>query len=254
MALLYIVLGTSGSGRREVIMDIIRHGIDLAKEQATVYIPEDETTCEIDDKLNALPNVTVNNWALVDDQFVSTESLKEGQELLFFLVNGRKNPIDQLEAIHDWAKQQTGVEMGRIYTVLNSQLASTVSGVKAWYDACIHFSDIVLFNKREDVPNKWFKDFEAIYHKLCFPCLFDIVKKGHVKNATSILFPEARRMSQAFDDLDPEFQDPTYGYDIDTSDDEEEDEEDAIPKEAYFEKLVSGHRIKRIPDINKFLA
>ena len=29
----------------------------------------------------------------------------------------------------------------------------------AWYDACVHFSDVVLLQRREGVANKWVSDF-----------------------------------------------------------------------------------------------
>lgn len=133
-----------------------------------------------------------------------------------------------------------------------------------WFDACVHFSDVVLMNRREDVPNKWFSDYEGRFRKECYPALFDIVKKGRVRNPAEILYPEPRRLSQAFDELseaaaeeelpDIEFIDEI----VDETDvaaeagfDDDDDESDEAV-EPYFERRLSGDRVRRLPDIKKF--
>lgn len=251
MALLYIVLGSANSGRRDVIADLIRNGTDPDTETVTLYLPEGEDPCPADEVFGKLRNTTTANWQMDEGTRMLAEAPAEGSDILFFLTQGSSDPIDQLEAIHDWAVEQGNIEIGRIFTVLNSQLAANEKGTRAWYEACIHFSDIVFFNIREDIPNKWFKDFEDHYAKECFPCLFELVKKGRVRNAAELLYPEARRMSLAFDDLDPSMADSDYEVEIEATSDEDESDETQV--DPYFERLESGYRIKRLPDISKFL-
>ena len=73
----------------------------------------------------------------------------------------------------------------------------------AWFEACIHFSDIVLLNRREGVDNRWLRDFEAKYKKACNPARFLLLKRGRVANPPDVLDPQARRLSLYFDELIP---------------------------------------------------
>ena len=40
--LVYVILGAPGSGRREVLADLITDGLDPAEERAHVYLPAGE--------------------------------------------------------------------------------------------------------------------------------------------------------------------------------------------------------------------
>lgn len=158
------------------------------------------------------------------------------------------------------------VQLVRILTVVNSRLASENAGLKLWFDACVRFSDVVLLNKRTGVPNKWISDYRQRFEKKeCYPCLFVLVKEGHVSNPAEILYPEARRMSLAFDFLDEESaeekpeeaEEVEYEIVDETGDDEqpveEDEEDDKIEPEPFFARDVAGRRRIRLPDISGYI-
>jgi hypothetical protein len=44
-------------------------------------------------------------------------------------------------------------EIARVYTVINCQLAEKHPALRAWFEACVHCSDVALLNRREGVGN-----------------------------------------------------------------------------------------------------
>lgn len=258
-ALVYVILGAEGSGRREVLVDLIGEGVPAGTEVHS-FLHDGEKASPHDDKLG-----TLHRWEWTADHRIQAQCpATEGP--IFFILNGRGNPVDQLEALRAWLRS-SNAEVGRILCVVNCQLASTVPETLAWYDVCIHFSDVVLLSRRDGVPNKWFSEFRKRYEAECLPCLFDLVKAGKVKNPALILTPIARRISQAFDeqegfDLGSLGDDVEFIDDAEEEEDEEEDEDgeespeedDDEPREdIYFQRRPGGRRVKEIPDITKYL-
>lgn len=238
--LVYLIYGIPDSGRREVLFDLIDGGID-AKEQVLYFRPEDEASTPFDEQLEALDNVTVASWQLSDAK-VTHGPINAAPDKIVFLAPGHSDPADVAEALKTWI-DHNGCELARILTVTHCAFLSEHPKAKAWFDACIHFSDIVLLNRREDVNNKWIKDFESGYHKQFSTARFLLVKKGRVANPLEVLNPEARRLSLYFDELIP------------IEDDEFEDDEqpeDTKP-DKYIERLESGLRAYPVPDIQKVL-
>jgi hypothetical protein len=238
--LVYLIYGIPDSGRREVLFDLIDGGID-AKEQVLYFRPEDEANTPYDEQLEALDNVSVVNWQLSDAK-VTHGSINAAPDKIIFLAPGRSDPADVAEALKSWI-DHNACELARVITVTHSAFLSEHPNAQSWFDACIHFSDIVLLNRREGVSNKWVKDFEAGYRKQCSPARFLLVKKGRVGNPLEVLEPEARRLSLYFDELIP------------IEDDEFEDDEqpeDTKP-DKYIERLESGLRAYPVPDIQKVL-
>jgi hypothetical protein len=266
--LVYIVLGAAGSGRREVLADLIGGGL-AEGERAAVLLSADETPHDDDAKL-----VNVSRWTWREGAIGAT--VPPGATHVFFVTDGRQSPVDQLEALQKWLTA-VQAEVARVITVVNCQLAEKHAALITWYEACIHFSDVALLNRREGVANKWMSDFQLRFKEQCYPCLFEIVKGGRVKNPLVVLDPQARRMSHIFDidewtglDLEGvEF--GTEGEDEPEADEAPEtlangrkkkgnpnesplDEDDWKPeKEPYFEMLPNGRRAKEVPDIRKYL-
>ena len=71
-----------------------------------------------------------------------------------------------------------GGELARVLCVVHCALAEKHPALLAWYDACVHFSDVVLLQRREGVANKWVSDFLKHYQDQFMPCLFETVKAG----------------------------------------------------------------------------
>lgn len=264
--LVYIVLGAAGSGRREVLADLIDGGL-AEGERAAVLLSAGETASEHDAKL-----AHIARWSWTEGAIGAV--LPAGATHVFFVTDGRLNPVDQIEALQAWLKVMQA-ELGRVITVVNCRLAEKHAALVAWYEACIHFSDVALLNRREGVANKWMSEFQTRFKDLCFPCLFEIVKAGRVKNPLIVLDPQARRMSHIFD-IDEWTGIDLEGVEFGTEGADEPEEADApaksdggkkkghpnqspedddwLPeKEAYFEMLPNGRRAKEIPDIAKYL-
>lgn len=246
-SLLYLILGSAGSGRRQLIADLIDGGLEAADRPA-VLLSVAEKSAAID---SSLPRLT--RWEWREDDIVA-EPTSDATHV-FFVTNGAADPIDQIEAFKAWSSARS-VTVARVICVVDCQLAAQHKPLFAWFEACIHFSDVVLLNRREGVDNKWLSDFTGHFKKLFYPCLFEPVKDGRVKNPALILVPEARRVSHVFES-EPEwvFTDAD-GDELDEQEESEAGEEQvtaAPEEEPYFARDVAGRRVKRLPDIAAYL-
>lgn len=249
----YLILGAAGSGRREVLADLVSDCLDRQETVAT-FLSSGEAASEHDSKLGRL-----ERWTWTADHRVEID-LPEESSAVFFMVDGAHNPVDQIEAFRAWLST-SGAELARIFCIVDCQLVHRQPPLLAWYDACIHFADVVLLNHRQGVPNKWMSDFVDHYRSKHYPCLVEFVKDGKVKNPPLLLLPQARRMSLAFDEdavILPEgviFVDETEDEDEDDEDGERSpDDGDELPTEdPYFQRRLGGRRVKDIPDITKYL-
>jgi hypothetical protein len=244
--LVYLILGASTSGRREILRELIK---DLdSGTQPIVMLADSEAQEGFDADL---PNVV--RWTAVDG--IITSSLPEDATHVFFVANGRSNPVEEVESFKSWLETQ-GAKVARIFTIVNCQLGEKHPPLLAWYEACVHFSDVVLLNRREGVENKWVSEFLTHFKKKFYPCLFETVKDGSVKNPALVLEPEARRMSHVFDEEQDWVFTNAEGEQIDEQEEVDDEEEiEAAPEEdPYFVRDAAGRRQKKIPDIGKFLA
>jgi len=247
--LVYVILGAAGSGRREVIADLI-DGDPGEGGPTAVLLEEGEAPAGIEERLGK-----VGQWRWKAEGTIEAELPEDGSGRVFLVMNGRRNPVDQLEAFKAWFPAQ-GAELGRIICIVNCALAERNPPLMAWYDACIHFSDVVLLNRREGVSNKWVRDFEARYKDQRYPCVMELVRAGRVRNPALILEPSALRISQAFEDeltwvtVDGDSEDDAGENEADG----DEEEVEMVPAEdPYFARRPGGRRLKEIPDIARFL-
>lgn len=246
--LVYLILGAAGSGRREVLTDLIEAGLGEG-DRAVVLLAEGEVPDAFDAKLPLGPRWTwpggdVPLAAVVPDEVTH----------VFFVADGRRNPIDQIEAFKGWLTAH-GRVLARAICVVNCQLGEKHPPLLAWYEACIHFADVVFLNRREGVENKWLSDFLGHFKKQFYPALFEPVRAGRVHNPAAILEPEARRMSHLFDEEQDWIFTNAEGEEIDEDEETDDDEEiEATPAEdPYLVRRLGGRRQKEIPDIAKFL-
>ncbi len=246
--LVYLILGAAGSGRRDVLADLIAGGFETTNRVA-VLLPAAEAEVAADGRL---PAVTRWRW----DEGMIIAALPRDFAHVFFVTEGSRNPIDQIEVFKAWLDAQGG-EIARVICVVNCELAERHPALRVWFDACVHFSDVVLLNRREGVPNKWFSDFQSHYKHLFVPCLFEFVKDGLVKNPALVLDPQARRMTHAFDAEQDWIFTNADGEVIDEQEESKEGEDgiEAKPEEEpYFVRDAAGRRVKLLPDIAKILA
>lgn len=238
--LLYVILGAPESGRRELVHDMVRSGVD-ASESILLLVSAKEEPLDSQKEETKPANLTTSTWSWEEGSIQAT--VPQGVSRVFLIADGRQSPVDQIEALSSWLPGQE-VELGRIITVVHARLGSEHKELLRWYEACIHFSDVVLINRREDVPQKWINDFIGHFRKeQHYPCLFEQVKAGRLKNPALILEPEPRRISLLFDEL-PALEPGEGG-------DEEDEEDDA---DIYLARQPSGRREKQIPDIKDYLS
>jgi hypothetical protein len=251
--LVYLILGAAGSGRREVLADLITDGL-AEGDRSLVLLSDDEIGSEADPKLGS-----ARRWVWMDGIIGTPDQVLGDATHVFFVADGRRNPVDQIEAFKTWVANNNG-EVARVICVVNCQLAEKHRELVAWYEACIHFSDIVLLNRREGVANKWLSNFQNRFKDQFFPCLFEFVKGGRVKNPPLILDPLPRRLSQYFEKIELPGVDADTEIDMGTGEGDEaggiEDDDDGeiIPEDPYMVRLAGGHRVKVLPDIKKFLG
>jgi hypothetical protein len=239
--LVYLILGAVGSGRREVVADLIEGGL-AEGDRALALLSVDERASDFDARLGPLAR-----WRWVEHRIEVPEP--DSATHVFFFTDGRRNPVDQIEAFQAWLAASGG-ELARILCVINCGLAARHQELLAWFDACVHFADVVLLNRRDGLANKWMSDFQARYAAQFLPCLFELVKAGRVKNPALILEPQARRMSHVFDE---ELNWEVTGEGGEDADDEEQIE--AHPEDdPYLQRRPGGRRVKEIPDLAKYLA
>lgn len=250
----YFILGTPGSGRRAILRDLIENGL-TPEEKAVVLLAETEGPSPADERLGKLKNTEVRRWQFEQSGFPAMDLPADAT--VFFLADPQVSPVDQVEALKPWLVAQ-GRELGRIFMVVDCQLAEKQPVLRQWFDACIHFSDVVFLNRREGLANKWLSDFIKHYTDEYFPCHFVQVKtKGDLPTPLVWLDPAARRVSQYFEDDYVDLSDVV----IEMGDDEAEEgdkvepgEEDGIiPPEPYFVRQRSGRREKEVPDVRDYL-
>ena len=230
-----------------MLADLIEGGLGEG-DRAAVLLSEAEAPADPDNRLGLIAR-----WRWLETGAIEG-SLPAGATHVFFVTDGRGNPVDQAEAFKPWLEAQGG-ELARVLCVVHCQLAEKNPPLVAWHAACVHFSDVVLLNRREGVANKWLSDFQGRFTGQFMPCLFEFVKGGRVKNPVLVLDPVARRISHAFD---PE-QDWIFRnadgkmIEEDEAADGDEEIEATAEEDPYFARDAAGRRVKKIPDIAKFL-
>jgi hypothetical protein len=174
---------------------------------------------------------------------------------IFFFTDGAQNPVDQVEAFKPWLEAQGG-ELARVIAIVDCQLAEKNPALLAWYEACVHFADVVLLNRREGVENKWLSNFQTHFKKQFYPCLFEFVKDGRVKNPALLLEPQARRMTHVFDEEPNWVVTDSNGEEIDADEEggDDEDLEVTPEQDPYLARRLGGRRVKELPDIAKYLT
>ena len=247
--IIYIVLGAAGAGRREVVADLIEGGVK-DEDQTVVFLPEQEEASEHDSRLGE-----VVRWSAPDSATVQAE-WPEAATVGFFVIDGRRDPVDQVEALKPWIKA-SGVEVARVICVYHCELAATHKPLLVWHDACVHYSDIVLLNRREGLENKWLSELRQRFAKLFLPCLIEIVKKGRVHNPALVLDPLPRRMSHWFDEEEDSWASQVVDLEdtvmLEDGEESIEEELEVDDEDIYLARHPSGRRKRVIPDINDYL-
>ena len=219
--------------------------MDFASEfPCSILLPKNEASHPLDDELSKL--IPISKWQCGSGKLEIDPVLPVNTEAIFMIADSSQDPADQIELTKDTLKFHE-LTLARIFTVVHCGLAESHPEIVSWYQGCIHFSDVVLLNRRDKVSQKWIKEFLNGFRQEHFPCFFEFVKKGQVANPLHVLDPTPRRLSLFFDDDD----------DVLANDDEEEEEEaedDEAKEDPYLARYPSGKRCKALPEIRSILS
>lgn len=240
--LVYLLLGCKGSDQFRVLSDLVEFGTEKDEKSFVYHSPDDLTDVETEFSVKHRETEVV---AYVFENGKLQLAVSSEADLVFIVADGLGDPADFVEAFHAWLPE-SGCELGRIITVLHSDLAVAKHEAFEWFECCIHFSDVVLLSKRENVTNKQMKAFLDHYEEECYPCLFEYVKKGRVSNPSLVLDIVPRRITRIFDE--PE---------IFEDDEEEEIEEEEIAgdpsRDVFLKRISGGRRARVLPKIGEHL-
>lgn len=230
----YLILGPNGSGRRALLADFID---SLESESSVLYFKHrDEIINDYDSPLESLNAVSTVFWS-VEGSKIKHESISVSPSSIFFIAPASIDLADVMEGLKGWLSKND-CQLTRILTLVHCQSLSENDSQNDWYEAAIHFSDMVLLNRREGVSEKWIKDWVTDKKKQFHPTRFELVKKNRVNNPIDVLDSQTYRTSLFFDDLIPI---------------EEDEFEDLLPEDRridpYIERLESGKRRKIISQI-----
>lgn len=172
-------------------------------------------------------------------------------KIVFWLLDPRENLADSLEETSD-ILTDAGITPVKVLTVVDCLATEKHSVVQKYYQACIHFSDVVLLGNRDGVSQKWLREWQESFRKACFPCDFHMIKKGgHLVEAQSIFYPDIRRITQIFDPPESHSIDPMLLPEWEASfDPEDEDSQPpATESDPWLERHPNGARKQIIPDV-----
>ena len=223
----YLILGPNGSGRRALLSDFID---SLESESSVLYFKyRDEMMNDIDSSLENLNAVSTVLWYLEGSK-IKHESISVSPSSIFFISPASIDLADVMEGLKGWLGKND-CQLTRIISVIDCRRLSENNPQNGWYDAAVHFSDMVLLNRREGVSEKWIKDMVTEKKKQFHPTRFELVKKNRVNNPVDVLDAQTFRTSLYFDDL----------FTI-----EEDEFEDLLPEDRktdpYIDRLESGKR------------
>jgi hypothetical protein len=230
---LNLLLSGPNPGRWKLVRESVQHA--LPKEEGVdLYVSPSERAAArafFDPERFA-----VAEWEVSDGRILFSEPLStERANLLLYGLPAFAD--DLLEALVDGFRAG-GFEMGRIATHVHCGWCARREEARGWFDAAIHFSDLVLLDNRDEAGDPWVRRFQERYRKLRYPCHFDLVRKALPKHPHWLFDSQPRRLSLVFDPDDLSGLGPSFpGAEDDGDEDEERPEGD-----PYLRRNAAGER------------
>jgi len=154
------------------------------------------------------------------------------------------NPIDGLEGIPDRLINEE-CTLGRIIAVVDLAKIERRAELTAWLDMLIHFADVLLMENSHEVSPAWLTALKKKFKGMpLLPVEWPLSRKSQM-TVGEIIYPEARRITQYFEEQIKEEISIFVGED----DDEEEivdEDEDPFVAEKYFSRDAAGRRAVKI--------
>lgn len=241
--LVYLIFGTPGSGRRLIVDDLAANGLGEGDKPVLLAAQGDEPRGA---------KIPVSGWSWKDKAIHG--AIPAGATHVFLLADPRVNPVDQVESLLSWLGVN-GAKIGRVFSVVDCQFGHAHPQLLPWFEACVHFSDVVFLTNTAGAPGSWITEFEKHFKGKYFPCLFERLSKGVVANPALVLETPALRMTPAFEDDFSLAGPPEYSTNFDDDeDDDAEDQEDEPLVDPYLARnRGGGNRVIEVPDITPFL-
>jgi len=168
----------------------------------------------------------------------------------FIVLDPAQPIIPQLEKLADDLRKCL-IEPVKVVTCVDCQRAESSPQLRAWLDAGIYYSDVVLLGNRAKASKSFIRNFRKGYEKQFYPCLFLFLKgPGKPDQPLEILTPDARRLSQLFDL--PEEEKAVSGLVIESSFDLDMEEPEIDP--FRMPDTESGQGAANIPDVSEWIV
>jgi hypothetical protein len=175
----------------------------------------------------------------------------DGDASVFILLDPFQPQIPQLEQLAE-ELQKCLIEPVKVITCVDCEAAESSPQLRAWLEANIYYSDIVLLGNRAKASKPFVRDFQKTYEKNCYPSLFLFQKGAGVPDQPlEILTPDARRLSLLFD-LPESTGETLPGLIIEASCDLDMDEPERDPYRSVDEE--AGQAKATIPDVAKYIV
>lgn len=238
---LYLVMGTHLPEMRQCLRFLVRS--DEEARPAGLLLPEGLAWPDGDDP-----------WASEARYLPLGPSLplvSEDLSSLWLVVDPQQSPIPQMEWLASLLKA-ANLPPARIITCVDCAGVEQHPALRVWFDACIYHSDIVLLGNRKTASNAFVRDFQINYERLCYPCLFLLLKgPGNPDQPLEILVPDSRRLTQLFDFGDAE-QIPDFpGLIIEASCDLDFEEAEDDP---FRPPAEGGKAPQHVPDVHGWIV
>ncbi len=236
----YILMGTHLAEIRHCIRALAR--VVPAPGKVQVHVPEGLEW--------SIGDTDAYTMVTYDPESVLWVLDPDSEDTCFIIIDPRAPLIGQIEHLAgDLAKCL--VEPIKIVTCVDSDRTEKSTALRAWLDACIYYSDVVLLGNRQNASKPFLREYQKHYERLCYPCLFLFLKgEGQPNDPIEILTPGIRRISQLFDIETGDGEEPLPGMVIESSCDLYLEEEENDPFRSPDEEQGASH----VPDPSGFIV
>ncbi|MEX0325295.1 MAG: hypothetical protein AB3N33_04315 [Puniceicoccaceae bacterium] len=233
---IYLVMGTHLAEIRQCIR--ILAGLSGESPKVEVHLPDGLDWGNSDDEGYSIQ--------LYEPETVLWVFDPDAEDTAFIVLDPRQPLIEQLEQLAD-NLAKCFVEPVKILTCVDCRQTEENARLRAWFDACIYYSDIVLLGNRQDASKAFMRDYQKHYERLCYPSLFLFLKgAGNPGDPVEVLTPGTRRLSQLFDLEGDGPQEAPPGVVIESSCDLELEEAEADPFRQPGPEGAPAH----VPDVS----
>jgi len=237
---LNVIFSGPNGARWKLIRETVAHAL-TQEEGITVFVSADELE-EAREQLSG-DRFSVAEWTLSGGGIEFSEPLSDAEANL--LIFGRPEfPDDLLEALVEGFRGEK-FEIGRIVSHVHCGWCAGSEEARGWFDGCIHFSDLVLLDAREEVEDLWVRDYQERFRKLRYPCTFDLVKKGLPRHPQWFFDSQPRRLSLVFDPDDLSGLGGA-GYEIEGDEPEEDEEGPEAAGDPFLRRNAVGERERKV--------